>query len=77
MQLEHDLYAARREQKPDMTTESERGDKANKHTDIGYLQNQHTKLEAEIKLSLTSWCLHGRQRGRAEGRRHHQLQQSC
>lgn len=51
MQLEHDLYT-RQEQKPDMTTESECGDKANKHTDIGYLQNQHTKLEAEIKLSL-------------------------
>lgn len=77
MQLEHDLYTTRREEKPDMTTESERGDKANKQPDIGYLQNQHTKLEAEIKLSLTSWRLHGRQRGLAEGRRHHQFHQSC
>lgn len=65
MQLEHDLYAARREQKPDMTTESERGDKANKHADTGYLQNQRRKLEAGMKPSLPSRCLHGRQRGLA------------
>lgn len=53
MQLENDLYAAPREQKTDVTSECNCGDKVNKHT-LANLLSAELTLEAGFKQKRTS-----------------------
>lgn len=52
MQLENDLYAAPREQKPDMTSEYNCGDEVNKHTRRNSLGNWKLDLNGAARADV-------------------------